>query len=50
MAAAGTVAILLPGAFYTLRERQKPPVELFRRHGVPIALATDLAAGALSGG
>ena len=41
MAAAGTVAVLLPGAFYTLRERQKPPVELLRRHGVPIALATD---------
>src|SRR5690606_9988669 len=45
MAAAGTVAVLLPGAFYTLRERQKPPVELFRRHGVPIALATDCNPG-----
>ena len=44
MAAAGTVAVLLPGAFYTLRERQ-PPVELFRRHGVPIALATDCNPG-----
>ena len=35
MAAAGTVAVLLPGAFYTLRERQQAPVELLRRHGVP---------------
>jgi imidazolonepropionase len=45
MAAAGTVAVLLPGAFYTLRERQRPPVELFRRHGVPTALATDCNPG-----
>jgi imidazolonepropionase len=45
MAGAGTVAVLLPGAFYTLRERQLPPVELFRRHGVPIALATDCNPG-----
>ena len=45
MAAAGTVAVLLPGAFYTLRERQPPPVELFRRHGVPVALATDCNPG-----
>jgi imidazolonepropionase len=45
MAAAGTVAVLLPGAFYTLRERQLPPVELLRRHGVPIALATDCNPG-----
>ena len=41
MAAAGTVAILLPGANYTLFEVQKPPVELFRRHGVRMALATN---------
>ena len=41
MAAAGTVAVLLPGAFYFLREKQLPPVEALRRHGVPIALATD---------
>ena len=41
MAKAGTVAVLLPGAFYFLRERQLPPVEALRRHGVPIALATD---------
>ena len=45
MAAAGTVAVLLPGAFYTLRERQKPPVEQFRRHRVPMALATDCNPG-----
>ena len=41
MAQAGTVAVLLPGAFYFLREKQLPPVEALRRHGVPIALATD---------
>lgn len=45
MAAAGTVAVLLPGAFYTLRERQLPPVEDCRRHGVAIALATDCNPG-----
>ncbi len=41
MAAAGTVAVLLPGAFYFIRETRLPPVELFRRHGVRLALATD---------
>jgi imidazolonepropionase len=41
MARAGTVAVLLPGAFYVLREKQMPPVEALRRHGVPIAIATD---------
>lgn len=41
MAGAGTVAVLLPGAYYFLRETQAPPVEALRRHGVPIALATD---------
>ena len=41
MAGAGTVAVLLPGAFYFLRETRKPPVESFRRHGVPVAIATD---------
>lgn len=45
MAAAGTVAVLLPGAFYTLRERQLPPVDLFRQNGVPIAIATDCNPG-----
>ncbi|CAN7214179.1 imidazolonepropionase [Caballeronia sp. LjRoot31] len=41
MREAGTVAVLLPGAFYFIREKQLPPIELLRRHGVPIALATD---------
>lgn len=45
MAKAGTVAVLLPGAFYTLREKQHPPVLLFRRHGVPMAIATDCNPG-----
>jgi imidazolonepropionase len=45
MRRAGTVAVLLPGAFYFLRERQAPPVDAFRRHGVPIALATDMNPG-----
>lgn len=41
MKEAGTVAVLLPGAFYFIREKQLPPIEALRRHGVPIALATD---------
>ncbi|MEL7296981.1 MAG: imidazolonepropionase, partial [Pseudomonadota bacterium] len=41
MSAAGCVAVLLPGAYYTLRETQTPPVDHLRQHGVPIALATD---------
>lgn len=41
MARAGTVAVLLPGAFYVLREKQLPPVEALRRNGVRIAVATD---------
>jgi len=45
MAAAGTVAVLLPGAFYFLRESQRPPVELFRKAGVPMAVATDCNPG-----
>jgi imidazolonepropionase len=45
MARAGTVAVLLPGAFYVLRERQAPPVEALRRSHVPIALATDCNPG-----
>lgn len=45
MAEAGTVAVLLPGAFYTLREKQAPPVDAFRSHGVPMALATDCNPG-----
>ena len=45
MAEAGSVAVLLPGAFYTLRETQAPPTDLLRRHGVPMALATDINPG-----
>ena len=45
MAKAGTVAVLLPGAFYALQEKKKPPVELLRRHKVPIAVATDCNPG-----
>lgn len=45
MAKAGTVAVLLPGAFYFIRETQKPPVEAFRKLGVPMALATDCNPG-----
>jgi imidazolonepropionase len=41
LAAAGTVAVLLPGAFYALQEEKKPPVDLLRKHKVPIAVATD---------
>jgi imidazolonepropionase len=41
MAKAGTVAVLLPGAFYFIRETKKPPVDLFRQHGTKMALATD---------
>jgi imidazolonepropionase len=41
MAAAGTVAVLLPGAFYFLRETKLPPIAALRAAGVPIALATD---------
>ena len=41
MARAGTVAVMLPGAFYFIRETRAPPIALFRRHGVPMALATD---------
>jgi len=45
MAAAGTVAVLLPGAFYALQEKRKPPVALLRKHRVPIAVATDCNPG-----
>jgi len=45
MAEHGTVAVLLPGAFYLLRETQRPPVALFRRYGVPMALASDANPG-----
>ena len=45
MASAGTVAVLLPGAFYALQETRKPPVALLRKHKVPIAIATDCNPG-----
>ncbi|MFV1599397.1 MULTISPECIES: imidazolonepropionase [unclassified Phaeobacter] len=45
MAASGSVAVILPGAFYTIRETQMPPVDHFRTHGVPMALATDCNPG-----
>jgi imidazolonepropionase len=45
MGAAGTVAAILPGAFYVLKETRKPPIDWFRRHGVPMAVATDLNPG-----
>ena len=45
MAASGTVAVLLPGAFYFLKETRRPPIDLLRRHAVPMALATDCNPG-----
>ncbi len=45
MARAGTVAVILPGAFYTLRETRPPPIAAFRTHGVAMALATDCNPG-----
>ena len=45
MAKSGTVAVLLPGAFYTLKETQLPPMDLLRQYGVKIAIATDANPG-----
>ncbi|MGY4395015.1 imidazolonepropionase [Sphingomonas sp. UYAg733] len=45
MAAAGTVAVLLPGAYYFMRETKLPPIDMFRAHLVPIAIATDCNPG-----
>jgi len=45
MAEAGTVAVLLPGAFHVLRETQLPPIELLRQYGVPMAVASDANPG-----
>lgn len=45
MAAAGTVAVLLPGAYYALRDTRPPPIDRFREHGVAMAVATDLNPG-----
>ncbi len=41
MANAGVTAVLLPGAYYVLRERQTPPIDLMRKHRLPMAVATD---------
>jgi imidazolonepropionase len=45
MARAGTTAVLLPGAFYALRETRLPPIAALRTHGVPIAISTDCNPG-----
>lgn len=45
MAESGTVAVLLPGAYFTLKETQKPPIDLLRRYNVPMAIATDANPG-----
>ncbi|GAB3483316.1 imidazolonepropionase [Marinomonas epiphytica] len=45
MAQAGTVAVLLPGAFYTLKETKLPPIEWLRNYDVPMAIATDANPG-----
>ncbi len=45
LAKAGSVAVILPGAFYTLHETQAPPIDSFRKHGVPMAIATDCNPG-----
>ena len=49
MAAAGTVAVMLPGAYYFLRDTKAPPIALFREHGVPMAVATDCNPGTSPG-
>ena len=45
MAKAGTIAVILPGAFYTLRETKAPPIDLFRKHKVAMAVSTDMNPG-----
>jgi imidazolonepropionase len=45
MARAGTTAVILPGAYYFIRETKPPPIALFRKHGVPMAVATDCNPG-----
>ena len=45
MSNSGSVAVILPGAYYTLNETQKPPIELFRKYKVPMAIATDCNPG-----
>ncbi len=41
LAKSGSIAVILPGAFYAIHEKQKPPIDTFRKHGVPMAVATD---------
>ena len=50
LARAGTVAVMLPIAFYALAETQRPPMEALRRHGVPLAVASDCNPGSAPGG
>lgn len=50
MAEAGTTAVMLPGAFYFLKDDKKPPVDLLRKHGVPMAVATDMNPGSSPAG
>jgi imidazolonepropionase len=45
MARVGTTAVILPGAYYFIRETKPPPIALFRKHGVPMAVATDCNPG-----
>ena len=45
MSSSGSVAVILPGAFYSLNEKQKPPIELLKKYNVPIAIATDCNPG-----
>jgi imidazolonepropionase len=49
LARAGTVAVMLPVAFYALAEKQPPPIDAFRRHGVPLAVASDCNPGSAPG-
>ena len=49
LARAGTVAVMLPGAYYFLRDTCPPPIALLRRHGVPMAVATDCNPGTSPG-
>jgi imidazolonepropionase len=49
LARAGTVAVMLPIAFYALAERQQPPIDALRRHGVPLAVASDCNPGSAPG-
>lgn len=50
MAESGVTAVLLPGAFYFLKDEKKPPVDLLRKHGVPMAVSTDMNPGSSPAG